>query len=89
MWAMLSDIATQKKHCGRQYTPDRWKSIFMHALGQEVQFVPSLDGKTFIPLGYHSSDLSKGEMSDLIEFMMAWGAENGVKFHDQRGEEAA
>ena len=83
MWAMLSDIACQKEHNGRRYTPDQWKVIFMAACGREVQFIPSLDGKAFIPWGQSSSDLSKHEMTDLIEFMQAWGAENGVIFHDQ------
>ena len=83
MWAMLTDIARQKEHCGRKYTPDEWKVLFMHACGREMQFVPALNGSGFMPLGYRSSDLSKGEMSDLIEFMLAWGAENGVEFHDQ------
>lgn len=82
MWAMLTDIACQKEHCGRKYTPDQWKVLFMHACGREVQFIPALDGSTFIPWGQSSSDLSKQEMTDLIEFMFAWGAENGVEFHD-------
>ena len=82
MWAMLSDVAQQKEHCGRRYTPDQWKVLFMHACGREVQFVPSLDGSTFIPWGQSSSDLSKAEMSELIEFIFSWGAENGVRFHD-------
>ncbi|MFB6449290.1 recombination protein NinB [Bradyrhizobium tunisiense] len=82
MWAMLTDVATQKEHAGRRYTPDQWKVLFMHACGREVQFVPSLDNKTFIPWGQSSSDLSKREMTDLIEFIFAWGAENGVTFHD-------
>jgi hypothetical protein len=82
MWAMLTDIATQKEHAGRKYTPDQWKVLFMHACGREVQFIPALDGATFIPWGQSSSDLSKQEMTDLIEFMLAWGAENGVVFHD-------
>lgn len=89
MWAMLTDIATQKEHAGRRYTPDQWKVIFMHACGREVQFIPSLDGATFIPWGQSSSDLSKQEMTDLIEFMFAWGAENGVVFHDPTAELAA
>jgi hypothetical protein len=84
MWAMLTDIARQKQHCGRKYTPDEWKCLFMNACGRETQFVPTLDGSGFFPLGYRSSDLSKQEMSDLIEFMLAWGAENGVVFHDQQ-----
>jgi hypothetical protein len=89
MWAMLTDIATQKEHAGRRYTPDQWKVLFMHACGREVQFIPALDGSTFIPWGQSSSDLSKQEMSDLIEFMFSWGAENGVVFHDDSQKRAA
>lgn len=88
MWAMLTDVASQATHNGRRYTPDQWKVLFMHACGREVQFVPALDGSTFIPWGQSSSDLSKQEMTDLIEFMMAWGAEHNVKFHDDKGEAA-
>ncbi len=82
MWAMLTDVATQKEHAGRKYTPDQWKVLFMHACGREVQFIPSLDNATFIPWGQSSSDLSKAEMTELIEFIFAWGAEHGVVFHD-------
>src|SRR3954462_9452858 len=82
MWAMLTDIAQQKEHAGRKYTPDQWKVLFMHPCGREVQFIPALDGAGFIPWGQSSSDLSKAEMTDLIEFVFAWGAENGVVFQD-------
>ncbi len=81
-WAMLTDVATQKDHAGRKYTPDQWKILFMHACGREVQFIPSLDNATFIPWGQSSSDLSKEEMTAMIDFIHAWGAENGVVFHD-------
>lgn len=82
LWSLLTAVSLQKDHCGRRYSPDQWKVIFMHACGREVQFIPSLDMSTFIPWGQRSSDLSKDEMTSLIEYMMAWGAENGVKFHD-------
>ena len=88
MWAMLTDVATQKEHYGRRYTPDQWKVIFMAACGREVQFIPSLDGSTFIPWGQSSSDLSKAEMTDLIEFIFAWGAENGVAFNEPKARAA-
>lgn len=81
LWAMLSDIAMQKEHNGRKYPPDVWKVLMMSACGRELQFIPALDGTGFIPYGNHSSDLSKQEMSDLIEFMTAWGTENGIVFH--------
>jgi hypothetical protein len=89
MWAMLTDVATQKEHCGRRYPPDVWKSIFLHALGREIQFIPSLEGELVIPIGLSSSDLSKSEMADLIELIHAYGAEHGVKFGGPDAEAAA
>ena len=82
LWAMLTDIARQREHCGRKYTPDQWKMIFMQAAGQEMQFAPTLFGDSFMPLGFRSSELSVEQMSNLIEFMQAWGAENGITFND-------
>jgi hypothetical protein len=83
MWAMLTDIATQKEHFGRRYKPDQWKAIFMHAIGREIQFIPTMAGDEIISWGLNSSDLSKEEMSDLIAFMQAWGDQSGVVFHDK------
>jgi hypothetical protein len=83
LWAHLTDVAEQATHAGRKFTADKWKVIFMSALGQELQFVPSLDGQSFIPLGHSSSDLSKEEMTALIDFIESWGAQNGVTFHDE------
>lgn len=83
-WAMLTDVAAHKEHNGRKYTPDQWKLLFLCAIGREMQFIPSLDNKTFIPWGNSSSDLSKEEMTALIEFIAAWGAENGVVFHGEK-----
>lgn len=82
MWAMLTDVATQKTHVGRKYTTDQWKVLFMHACGRETQFLPALDGGAFVPYGQSSSDLSVPEMADLITFMMQWGDENGVVWSD-------
>lgn len=82
MWAMLTDVARQHEHAGRRYDPDSWKVLFLTALGNELRFAPSLDGKGFVPLGTSSSRLTKAEMTDLIEFMFAWGAENGIVWSD-------
>lgn len=82
MWAMLTDVSRQAKHHGRTYTPDQWKVLFLHAAGRELQFIPSLDGSTFLPWGQSSRDLSVAEMADLIECMFAWGAENGIAWSD-------
>jgi hypothetical protein len=80
--AMIGEVARQATHNGRRYPADDWKAIFLHALGQEMRFLPALDGLSFIPIGNHSSELSKEQMSDAIEMIFAWGAEHGVKFKD-------
>ena len=82
MWAMLTDIAKQKRHCGQYYPTETWKALFMHALGQEMRFLPALDGQGVVPIGYRSSRLTKQEMSELIELIRAWGAQHGVTFQD-------
>lgn len=76
MWAMLTDISVAKP-MGRRHTPDDWKAIMMNACGWECQFIEGLDGRPF-PQGFKSSQLTKSQMSTLIEFMLAWGAEQRV-----------
>ncbi len=84
LWAMLSDVAMQKTHAGRKYTADQWKCLFLHACGREIQFIPALDNSTFLPYGHSSSDLSKEEFSELLDFIAAWGAENGVVWSEPK-----
>ena len=87
-WAMLTDISQQREHYGRKYKPDVWKAIMMQAWGKEhPQYVPGIDENDVVVLGYSSSDLSKEEMSDLMEFMSAWCAENGITLHEPEDRE--
>jgi hypothetical protein len=81
LWAMLSDVAMSKPQ-GRMHTPEEWKCIFMAACGWEVAFLPGLDGR-FLPYGYRSSKLTKKQMTDLQDFIQAWGDENGVRWSQQ------
>lgn len=82
MWAMLTEVAQQVPWHGVTLRPDDWKLIFLNALKRECRMVPNLDGNGFVDLGRSSSDLSKAEMTDLIELMFAFGAKRGVKFQD-------
>lgn len=80
MWAMLSDISRAKPE-GRRHTPEVWKCLMMHGCGHEVAFETGLDNRPF-PIGFHSSKLSKAQMSDLIEFIAAYGAQHNVKWSE-------
>jgi len=82
MWAMLTDVASQITWHGQRLTPDDWKLIFLDALKREVRIVPAIDGRGFVNLGRSSSDLSKSEMSDLMELITAFGANHGVRFNE-------
>jgi NinB protein len=82
LWAMLSEVSTQLPWHGIKLSPDDWKLIFLDALKREFRMVPNLDGTGFVNLGRSSSDLSKTEMTDLIDLIHAFGAEHDVVFHD-------
>lgn len=80
-YAMLTDVSLSKPQ-GRSHTPEVWKALFMSACGHQVQFAEGLSGEPF-PVGFRSSRLSKHQMSELIEFMYAWGSEHGVRWNDE------
>ena len=86
-WAMLTDVAVQGRINGRRFNTGQWKLMFLHAYseerGVEIKYLPALNRAGMVPCGRSSSDLSVGEMSELMDFISAWGAENNIKFHDQ------
>ncbi len=85
MWAMLADISEQAEWHGHKPRPDQWKVLFIDALGGELLVVPNMDGNGIVSLGRRSSELTKEEMSGLIELMHKFGAERSVIFGDDRG----
>ena len=86
LWSMLTDVS-HAKPLGRRMTPDDWKCVFMSACGWEVQFLEGLDGRPF-PQGFRSSQLTKTQMSALIDFIQAWGDENGIRWSNETQEAA-
>lgn len=82
MWSMLTEVAQQLPWHGMKLSADDWKLVFLDALNREVRVVPSIDGRGFVNLGRSSSDLSKDEMSDMMELIAAFGAEHGVSFRE-------
>lgn len=77
MWALLTELSKAKPN-GREHTPDAWKLLVMHACGHACQFEIGLNGQPF-PSGFRSSQLTKTEMSDLIEWIYQFAAEAGVE----------
>lgn len=86
-WAMLTDVAVQGRINDRRFNTEQWKLMFLHAYaeerGVEIKYLPALNRAGMVPCGRSSSDLSVTEMSELMEFISAWCAENNITLHDQ------
>ena len=89
MWCLLTEVAEQLTWHGVRLSADDWKLVFLDALKREVRMVPNIDGNGFVNLGRSSSDLSKEEMSNLMEIIAAFGAQHGVVFHEPAEKGAA
>lgn len=84
MWAMLTDFSEQYVHCGMKFSKEDWKVIFCYSLWKDRRrFAPGLYEGDLVPLSTSTSDLTIAEMSELMEFIAAEGAERGVVFGDE------
>lgn len=84
MWAMLADIARQVVWHGQKLDSEDWKHVFSASLNKQ-RAVPGLDGG-FVVLGTRTSKMTKPEMSDMIELMYAFGAQNNVTWRNDADE---
>jgi len=78
LWAMLGDVAKQVDWYGQKLNSEDWKNIFSASLKKQRSVV-GIDGGVVV-LGQSTSKMTKAELSDLIELIHAFGAENEVKF---------
>jgi hypothetical protein len=85
LWPLLEEVAAQTTLNGVQYDSEDWKIIFLSALNKsrklQMKVILGIYGEP-VNLGRSSSKLDKELFSDLIELIQAFGAENGVTFHD-------
>lgn len=82
LWSLLTDIASQVVWYGQKLSAEDWKDVLTASL-RKARVVPGIDPGTYVPLGMRTSDMSKSEFSDLIELIHAFGAQQGVKFHEK------
>lgn len=83
MWAMLADVARAKPE-GRSWVPEVYKAAFMHSLGHQIMFADGLDGSGPFPIGFRSSKMSVGQMSDLITTIYQYGDKHGVDWREAK-----
>lgn len=77
--AMATDLMLAKPE-GRAYPLRVWKVMALAMIGKKVEFHPALDGEGVVPISPSTARLTKAECADMIEAMMAYGLQHGVKF---------
>jgi hypothetical protein len=85
MWAMLGDISTQVPWVvnGETVTmsSEDWKDVLTAGLRKELRVAKGIDGG-MVFLGQRTSRMTVAQMTDLIEFMFAFGGPRGVVWTD-------
>ena len=76
--AALADIAAQVEHAGKKWDVLIWKRLltaaWLRARGESVEILPALDGHGVDVVFRRTSQMTVGEMSELIEYVLAWRA---------------
>ena len=78
MWPLLEDISRQVNWYGNKLTKEEWKDVLTAGLKKQ-RAVPGIDGG-FVVVGSSTSKMDKNTFSDLIELILNFGAQQGVKF---------
>jgi hypothetical protein len=86
--AMIGEIAKQASHLGAKWDIEDWKRLLvdqfikdMNGLGAS-KIIPSLDGTGIIQLGFQTRKFTKEQASEFVEFLHAWGAQNGITYSE-------
>ena len=82
LWPMLTDIARQVVWYGKRYDREAWKDILTGSF-RKAEFVPNTEGSGFVVLGLRTSKMNRKEFTDLIDFIYAFGASQGVEWSER------
>ena len=92
--AALQDIADQidwPRKSGNYIDVEAWKRLMTAAWerseGRSAEIFPAIDGQGFDVVVRHTHRMSKEQLSELFDFVVAQGTQWGVKW--SKGDEAA
>jgi len=85
--AMLAYISKNLEWAGAKRDTETWKRLltaaWCRARGEHIEMLPALDGHGVDIVFRRTSQLTRSECAELIEFVQAWAAEHGVECVDQ------
>lgn len=74
LWPLLDEVSKSVIWHGRKLDAESWKHIFTSSL-KKMDVVPNLEGTGFVALGLSTSKMNKKELSNLIELIHAFMAQ--------------
>lgn len=85
--AMIGDIAKQAMHLGCKWASDDWKRLMLDQFARDTgkthgKVIPNLDKSGVVEVGIQSRKFTKAQAIEFIEWLQAWGAQNGITFKD-------
>lgn len=87
--AMIGDISKQASHLGSKWDSESWKRLLVDLFLRENgmyngKILQNLDGTGIIQLGFQTRNFTKEQASEFVEWLHAWGAENGITFTETK-----
>lgn len=78
--ALLGQISENMEWAGRRRDIETWKRLltaaWLRARGEPLEMLPALDGRGVDIVFRRTSELTRAECAELIEFVLAWAAQN-------------
>jgi len=80
--ALLGQISREVEWAGKKRDVETWKRLltaaWCRARGEHVEMLPALDGHGVDIVFRRTSQLTRSECAELIEYVLAWSAEHGI-----------
>ena len=80
--ALLGQISREVEWAGKKRDVETWKRLltaaWCRARGEHVEMLPALDGHGVDIVFRRTSQLTRSECAELIEYVLAWAAEHGI-----------
>jgi len=84
--AALADIARQVTWHGVKFNTTTWKRLcvasWLREKGEQPELIPALDGAGFDVIYEQTSKMTKKQLSELMEWIFAFGAKHGCEFKE-------
>ena len=80
--ALLTRISEQMQWAGAKRDTETWKRLltaaWCRARNEHIEILPAVDGHGVDIVFRRTSELSRAECAELIEYVLAWAAEHGI-----------